>query len=584
MCIRDRSVFCLAKLEAARRRNPGILHWPRRPDDSESTCGSRIMKRLNQLVTRLLIIALVLLAAWVGSAHLAKQTLVYHLESFVGAKVDAKKLQLSADEATVFLNQVEIANPNYERKNLLQFEAASLKIDFDELKNRRVVIEDGRLSQIKFGSPRTKPGQLERGVFDPPIESRPYESRLYRESGNTGIGTSGFNQGVSSLNSPSQKWRDSLVMDVRQIAVPAESSFHIIPMLEQKTQQWSQRFQQPHDKMKQVEEALAMVEEVLTVNFERRNPLREGSRLDSAVEAARMSRESLSEIGALISEFESQSRKDAYELSQVQIRDRQSLVAGMPAQKFESKLVNELLLGELQRDLVTKGLGWFQELRSSLPNPEADFRPVKRGRDVLFGTNAKPGLEIKKLQIDGATEFANSHFQFAGTVENIYSDPSASQLPMVFNLRAQGDPQIVVSGQVDRTFGKKLESIQFTGHSIPQPSHVLGKSDSVQISMSADSRLHVDAVLEADALDRISGTMTFTFENVIMHADAVHEVAGGPETAARINETVSSIDTFQVTSKLGGTISQPDVAFVSDLGPRVAASLESVFSLSLIHI
>ena len=62
-----------------------------------------------------------------------------------------------------------------------------------------------------------------------------------------------------------------------------------------------------------------------------------------------------------------------------------------------------------------------------------------------------------------------------------------------------------------------------------------------------------------------------------MHADHVHAVAGGEGTAARINETASSLNSFQIRSTLGGTINLPTSDFVSDLGPKIASSLEAFF-------
>ena len=122
------------------------------------------MERLNQLVTRLTIVALIALAMWVGRAWIAKQVLVHHIESYTGAKVDVRQLSLNASESTVFLGEVEIADPTVDRQNLLQFGAASLDVDFDQLADRRVVIEDGRISEIRLGSPRTRTSHLKRSL------------------------------------------------------------------------------------------------------------------------------------------------------------------------------------------------------------------------------------------------------------------------------------------------------------------------------------------------------------------------------------------------------------------------------------
>ncbi len=529
------------------------------------------MIRLNQLITRLLIIALIALAAWMGRAHLGKQALVYHLQSYVGARVDAKQLSLNHSEASVFLNQVEVADPKREMKNLLQFEAASLKLDFNELKNRRIVIENGRLSQIKFSAPRTTSGKLELGIFDPAMRVSLLDER---EKQAAGIPT----QSVPSKSySLAQRWRDSLTVDVSDRDGRVAQTFEIEPMVNQKSEQWVARFQEPVERISKVESALSNVEEFLSKPVDDLNPLRNRDKLTAAIEAINTSLRSLERVGLLIAEFESQSQKDIYELSQVQMRDQQLLAAGNGQQKFDPALINQLLVGEIERQLVAGGLDWFQQFRNSLPDPAIDFRPIKRGRDLHFGKSAgKPKVEIRKLQIDGAAEFANSHFNFAGTIENLCDEPRLGLNPIKFKLRAQGDPQVVVSGTLDRTAGKQHDTIQFSGIGIPQPAYTLGNADSILISMTDSSDLHVDATLNVGAGEKLSGTMTFKFDNVMLHADSVHQIAGGTDTAARLNESVSAIRSFQVTTSLGGTIARPTTILASDLGPQVAAALETV--------
>ncbi len=533
------------------------------------------MIRLNQLITRLLIIALIALAAWMGRAHLGKKALVYHLQSYVGARVDAKQLSLNRSEASVFLNQVEVADPQHEMKNLLQFEAASLKLDFDELKNRRIVIEDGRLSQIKFSAPRTTSGKLELGVFDPAIRFSQIDAT---EKPSAGVPGRGVPAGSYSL---AQRWRDSLTVDVSQSDVRVAQSFEIEPLVNQKSEQWAARFKEPIERIGQVESSLSMVEEVLSKPVDYLNPLRSGDKLTAAIEAIETSLKSLERVGMLVAEFELQSQKDVYELSQVQMRDQQLLTAGNDRQKFDANLINQLLVGEIEKQLVANGLDWFQQFRNSLPDPATDFRPLKRGRDLHFGNpSGPPKVEIRKLQIDGAAEFANSHFNFAGTIENLCDEPRLSLHPIKFKLRAQGDPQVVVSGTLDRTAGKQHDTVQFSGIGIPQPAYTLGNEDSMLISMTDSSNLHVDATLNVGAGEKLSGTMTFKFDNVMLHADSVHPVAGGTDTAARLNESVSAIRTFEVTTSLGGTMARPTTTLASDLGPQVALALETLLQES----
>ena len=533
------------------------------------------MKRLNQLVTRLTIVALIALAMWVGRAWIAKRVLVHHLESYTGAKVDARQLSLNADESTVFLGEVEIADPSVDRQNLLQFDAASLNVDFEQLAGRRVVIEDGRISEIRFGSPRTRTGHLKSSLLKPSRARNGFAGSDLESSAGPPVGK--LSRRGESENSAAQRWRNGLLVNLNESDTSENGTFLVIPMLKEKVQLWSDRFRDPALRLSEIEASLSQVEEVLAVPLQQHNPLRSGDQLAEAFEALKASKASLDTVTDEISKFETLSQTDAYELSQAQMKDRQQLLSDGVVQKFDSKLISEMLLGKLQRQLVGDAIERFQQFRNAIPNPSTDFRSVVRGRDLLFGTEAKSRLKIQKLQIDGSTEFANGHFRFAGEIRNIVSNPSSSDLPIEFDLRALGDPQVAASGTIDHRNGKKLESIQLTGHGIEQPAILLGDQQGLVISIASNSRLHVEANLTANELDQISGSVLLNFEDVIMHTDYVHEAAGGQGTAARINETVSAMSSFQIRSTIGGTIGQPKSEFVSELGPTIASSLETVF-------
>lgn len=531
------------------------------------------MKRLNQLVTRLLIIALIALAAWVGRTHLGKKVIEYHIRSFVGANVVASQLDINRDDGSMFLSELEVADPNFEMRNSLQFEAASLMLDVDQLKNRRLVITEGRLSEVKFGAPRTTSGRLNRGIFDPPLPKvDSVREENFVKANNTQPST-------GDSYSSSKRFQDELLVDLSQNGTQIESNFRVGPMVDKLSQQWSKRFAEPTESLQDVAIGLAKLEkEVFSAPPEEWNPLRDRKKLIAAEEQLNEYRVILKKLTTTVGSFDSQSQKDRYELSQVQVQDQQVLVSTENVQKFDPKLINQILVSKIERELVSNGLQWFQQFRNSLPDKETDFRPLKRGRDLHFGKPAtKASFEIKKMQIDGAAEFAGAHFKFAGTVENITENPKLCSEPIRFNLRAQGEPQVIVSGVLDRRGEQPKDTIEFTGNSIPQPEQFLGNGESVLLSMAGDSQLFVDATISISDGGRISGEMVFAFEEVMLHADSVHESAGGNETAALLNETVSGIKSFTITSNLGGTITAPESNFVCGLGQEVANSLEAVY-------
>lgn len=544
-----------------------------------NTLRGLTMKRINQLITRLVIIALVALAVWVARMPLANRALSWHGSQLTGVRVDVGKLRLDRDDDTLFLNQLEIADPRSPSQNILQAEVASLKVDRTALIFRRLVIDEGRLSELKFGASRTSTGILERGVLDTftslpngDAKSQPLPSVAVVDAQNMLETRDPRGDRVARL---SQCWRDGLLAPLDDAAPP---SFEVASITRELKQRWSGYLDSPRQRLLAVSKQLGSVEEVVET-APNRNPLRNVKQLPDASKVIQDSRRELESLNQYIEQIRQQSLQDTYALSQAAMRDQQSLAIDSNRQTFDDQLLNELLIGNVERQLVHNGLDWFQQFRDSIPDFDKDLNPSTRGTDLYFGADrSEPAVTVKSLQIDGDGMFANSYLRFAGTVENVSSSPRLQKQPTQFNLRAQGQTQIVVAGSLDRRSEQAVDSINFKAYDIPQPGYQLGDGGSVLLSMAPNSLLHVEANLTVGADQRISGQMKFRFDEVAMHADEVHADAGGRGTAALINETVSSISTFELKTQLGGTIEQPEMKLVSNLGPQVARALETVFA------
>jgi uncharacterized protein (TIGR03545 family) len=537
------------------------------------------MKRLNQLITRLIIIGLAVLVLWVARMPLANRALSWHASHLTGAKVDIRKVQFDRDDQTLYLNQLEIADPQAPLQNMVQAEVASLKLATDALAERRLVIEEGRLSQLKFGAPRTNTGTLERGIFDT-FTTLPAGADSSRVA--PSVSVPDLLTYDDSLLNPyrnddgerlSQKWRDSLTVKLDGGGVP---KFEVASLIAELDAKWKRSLESPRKQLSQIEASLVEVEKIIDTAGDR-NPLRNLNQLPKAGQTIESARDELKSIANRIDQINQQAEKDRWALSQARMRDQQSLAKSEKVQKFDSQLINQLLVGDIEQQLVANSLDWFQQFREAVPVPGDDLISFSRGRNIRFGdAPQQPKLVAKRLQIDGDGTFANSYFRFAGDIENFSSEPALQDEPTKFNIRAQGATQVVVSGVLDRRGDKRADSISFRGTGIKQPSYVLGERGSVLIAMAENSLLHVETELKSDD-GRVSGEMKFTFDGVVMHVDAVHADAGGRETAARLNETLSAVSSFEIKTQIQGSIDQPETAFVSDLGPQVASSLESVF-------
>ena len=104
----------------------------------------------------------------------------------------------------------------------------------------------------------------------------------------------------------------------------------------------------------------------------------------------------------------------------------------------------------------------------------------------------------------------------------------------------------------------------------------LGEPNSVLVSMSP-SRLETNISITANG-EELSGEIVYQYSDVQLLVEKLDEMAGGKETAIRLNSNLSSINSFRSVVTISGSPDDPDVTVSSDLGPRFTAALESVIT------
>jgi len=521
---------------------------------------------IKHYLTRLVIVALVMLAIWIAREPIAKSFLIHEGTQFVGAVVEVNKLQLNSADEAIFLNELEVSDPQFPNRNLIQAEAVRLELAREELAWRRFVIPRARLSQVKFGAPRASSGSL-KGA-EPAVE--------LSLDGIESDQDQAVDENARAMARLSQQFRDSLTVDLRQKR--KTPGFEVNSLIDSLTPKWAQGFQAESEVLAQIASDLDSANKLLIEHERIQNRLRAYDRTIDAASLLKNSRARLEAATKSIGELEDSAQSDRELLSSTQTRDRQRMISTGEVQEFDGQLLNELLVGELEQRLVEESLVWFRQFRDAVPVPDEDFGRVKRGRDFFFGSKTQPGLVINQCEVDGEGLFGQHRFRFAGTINNVSSRPKTNPEPITFELFANGPSQLRIRGSLDRRefTGEPVDKIELVGSGMEQPAAMLGGQRSLLVSMAAGSSLHVEASIQSTG-EKISGELEFTFDNVALHVDEVTPAAGGREIAARVNESLSSIRTFKITSTLGGTSQVPDSSFVSTLGPKTAGAMESIF-------
>jgi uncharacterized protein (TIGR03545 family) len=115
--------------------------------------------RWKAIWTLLLFLAIIGILVWLFAEPVAKDTSEEVGTELLGTQVDIGKLDIRANETSVDLHALEIADPFNLAKNLVQAEEIRLKLNPLALAEKKIVVENLRLSGVRFGTTRKTPAK-----------------------------------------------------------------------------------------------------------------------------------------------------------------------------------------------------------------------------------------------------------------------------------------------------------------------------------------------------------------------------------------------------------------------------------------
>src|SRR5919108_986893 len=107
----------------------------------------------------LLFLAIMGILLWLFAEPVAEDTTEEVGTELLGTQVDIGKLDIRANDAAVDLHRLEIADPFNLAKNLVQAQDIKLKLNPLALAEKKFVVENFRLSGVRFGTTRKTPAK-----------------------------------------------------------------------------------------------------------------------------------------------------------------------------------------------------------------------------------------------------------------------------------------------------------------------------------------------------------------------------------------------------------------------------------------
>jgi uncharacterized protein (TIGR03545 family) len=443
------------------------------------------MIRWSFVLPRVIVVALIVPAVWLGTDPCLRWVFSAAGGRAVGAKVDIGAVAASLGQTQISLSDVQVADPSSPMKNLFEAARVDLAMERDPLLRKRWVVQEGRISGLKFGTPRTTSGALDKlprgfnGMFD----------RVPRIAGRLQVGA--------------EQWIDTLAGLLQRRLQQQLDELESVRLAKELSQRWPADFRRMEDRVQRIRRR---VEELKQLQRESRGQtdllvnVENGLRAADDIELLRR------DVTKLRKEFDGLARQavaDRDAVEQAARRDVEQIRRTLAIDRTEGQGLTEFLLGPELSEQISTLANWIRWVHRYAPRQDASPEPSRRrGIDVVFaGLKPQPDFLLRMMTLDGEGEIDRKPFRFAGTAEGITSQPAVYGRPAVVKLQVEGAAAMTIEAVLDRTKAAPRDTLLVRCPAIAQPKRMLGRADRLSVAVSPGmARLDLELELEGERL------------------------------------------------------------------------------------
>lgn len=531
--------------------------------------------RWKYLIPRFVIVAMVWSFFAFAFDPILRWGLIRGAQAVNGAKVDIDKVATTFFPPSFKADGVQIADRGEPGFNRLQFDAFEMSLAGKPLfLKRKLIVEEGKLTGLKWGAPRADSGQLERK----PESKAP-------------TGPSMFDSLKGKLAEQGKTWFQDALGEAKAQLDP--NKLTTVKTAKSLKAGWLARFKQYDRRIKDLEKRVKALKDKSKV---------EGN----AFEKARQYQQLAREVNALVAEAE-RIRTEMSRLYQSAGGDLQKLQAARDADvqavkdlkslvTLDKKSITESLIGEelvAHLETASEWIRWTREKVGQLTHIE---KPVRsRGVDVLFPRHDPlPGFLIRRLDVTGEMRQDNQPMPFQALITDVTSDPKKHGVPTVVKLLANGSQQMQLDAKLDLTGDVPTYEI-IAEYVIPTPSDMmLGEPDDIAVRLQSKStRWNAHLTIRGMSL---SGNLSMRQNGVRMSAlvdgessqsksiavtPVSFEINPRGQALRAMNAALGEIHEITADVELTGSFDRPQWKMDCNLGQEVAGRLRTHFNQEL---
>ena len=500
------------------------------------------MIRWKYIVPRFGLLAFLLAVICLFSDTLVRWGVAHVGREIIQARVDVADADADLLRGTLQIDGIAIANRQRPTQNIAVLKQSQLVIDRAAALRRRLVISDGRISGLRFGTDRDQSGRLDGDRYA-------HAESLIRSAGD----------GLEVLG------EDWLERRAQQLELEMRDSLKSVALAEEMAERWPREYQ----------ELAAQAGSIRDETSQLMDKLRETP--DNPLRVLELYREATVQIDALrqralivkdeLERLRDRAAADHVALQEAKQHDVDTVRSHVQIEQVDPEQLSRLLLGPDLEPHVTSALAWVDWLRARLPRH--GLAP-SRGENITFrGLQPQPRFLARRLMVDGEGTVANYTAQFFGEVTGLSDRPGLLSEPTTVRLRSDGEVPIEVLAVRSVHFSDCRDRIVISSPRFPLPARSVGvKRVAIDIG-PGNAHLWTELIVSAD--DHVDGRFIMKQENVMLTPR--NGTNGAIENA--LGRVVSSVDHLEVLVTVDGPLAKPHYHLASNLGPDLSEALHA---------
>lgn len=493
-------------------------------------------------------------------------------ESVFGAKVEIDFASLRLSKSALLLNGVKVADKSAPMTNLFEFSKASFDFEALPLLEKKVIIDDASLADLRFGTPRKTSGAL------PFVEKKPgfvgkATDRLWSQVETFSIGKL---DAAKQYTDPKTIVNPQALESVKA-AENAKTTLSQIPST-------IQNDFKSLDADKRAADLRSRVESLS----------KQGSGLQGALKTAEEVKNVQKDLQSFKADIEKtkqdvtqriqQARDSVENVKKARDQDWNKLKSLVSLPSLDKESLARTIFGPSVVNQIERVLGYVYTARQYMPAKAAAPPPPPRGKGRVIEfprENVLPRFLLKKALLSGEVGQDNP-LSFQGTLADLTSNPPLWGRPAVAGIKgAQAGRALNAALTLDYTKETPHEEFkgQYSGFALG--SKTVGQPDSFALAISQGlGTVNAGVSITGDALQ---GNVQFQGQQ--LHVQPSVTIPSNSPIATRVSQnlttSLSKVNQLSVGVGLGGTLSSPTMNINSNIGDIVSGALKNALGAEM---